>query len=331
MTTKWTVEKIMAVARDYQPACVLFAAADLDIFTSLKAKPLTAKVLAGKLKSDQRATAVLLDALAAMGFLRKRDIKYHVPRTVAALLSENAPNSVLPMVRHQSNCLRRWVQLPEVTKTGTPARRSPSIRGSAADEAAFIAAMNTVSGPIAKEIIQKLKSLRFRHLLDIGGASGTWTIAFLHAFPRTTASLFDLPEVIPMAKRRVADAGLTRRVKFIPGDFYIDDLPPGADFAWLSAIAHQNSGKQNRQLFVKIYKVLAPTGVLVVRDIVMDESRTTPEAGAMFAINMLVATPAGGTYTFSEYRKDLLAAGFAKIALIHKDEGMKSLILASKA
>ena len=89
--------------------------------------------------------------------------------------------------------------------------------------------------------MERLSPLRFQRLLDIGGASGTWTIAFLRAVPEATAVLFDLPQVMPLARERLTRAGLADRVSLVAGDFYTDDLPGGADFAWLSAIAHQNS------------------------------------------------------------------------------------------
>ncbi len=128
----------------------------------------------------------------------------------------------------------------------------------------------------------------------------------------------------------MAEAGLSDRVTFVPGDFYADPLPAGADFVWLSAIAHQNSREQNRELFGKIHAALDAGGSVIIRDIVMDESRTRPAGGAMFAINMLVGTEAGGTYTFEEYRADLEAAGFFDVKLLRRDEWMDSLIQARK-
>jgi len=330
MPHKWTEEEILNIAGGYQKASLLFAAADLDIFSTLNKKPMTAEALCAELGTDCRATSVLLNALVAMALLTKQNAKYSVTPAAADLLCQTKPQSVLPMVRHHANCLRRWVQLPQITKSGKPAELSPSIRGEAADTAAFIGAMENVSRPVADQIVEKLQPLSFTHLLDIGAASGTWTIAFLKAFPKASATLFDLPDVIPMAKKRIAQARLSRRVKFVPGDFYTDDLPPGADFAWLSAIAHQNSRAQNRELFAKIYHALKPHGTLVMRDIVMEKSRTQPPAGAIFAVNMLVATQGGGTYTFEEYRSDLLNAGFNDITLIARDEFMNSLIRAKK-
>ena len=330
MTKKWATEEVIAVVRGFQPACVLLAATDLNVFTILKTKPMSAKVVADKLEADTRAITILLDALAAMALLTKQNKEYSLSSDVAQLLTEDSSRSILPAIRHQANCLRRWVQLPQVIRNGQPAERILNIHSETEDLAAFIGAMDNFSTPVATDVISKLRNLNFCHLLDVGGASGTWTIEFLRAVPEAKATLFDLPEVIPMAKEHIAKAGLTDQVEFVEGDFYTDDLPGGADFIWLSAIVHQNSRQQNQQLFSKLYTVLENGGKLVLRDVVMDESRTKPEGGALFAINMLVATEGGGTYTFDEFRMDLLNAGFANIALVQQDEFMNSLISAVK-
>jgi len=330
MSERWTAEQILNAVRAFQPACILTAAVELDIFSALCQKPMTAKSLAGRLHSDIRATTILLDALAALDLLDKEQDTYSVPAKVAEILTEQSPHNVLPGVRHLGNCLRRWAQLARVTQMGRPADCPPSTRGEAADRAAFIGAMDNFSARIACKIIDHLGPLTFSHLLDIGGGPGTWTIAFLHAVPDARATLFDLPEVIPLAKQRIIDAGLSDRVNLVAGDYYTDDLPAGADFAWVSAIAHQNSRQQNRALFAKIYAALQEDGVLLIRDVVMDESRTRPEAGALFAVNMLVGTEAGGTYSFNEFQQDLSKTGFSEVTLVHQDEYTSSLIRAIK-
>ncbi|MGD8500954.1 MAG: methyltransferase [Phycisphaerales bacterium] len=330
MAKQWTTQELLNVSRSFQQACVLTAAAALDVFSPLHEKPMTARALASKLGTDPRATTILLDALAALELLTKLDGDYSVPEDVAGLLTEKSAKNVLPMVRHWANCLRRWAQLSVVTQKGGPAGCGPSIRGEAADQADFIGAMHNISGPIAAEVVDKLKSLKFDHLLDIGGASGTWTIALLGVVPEARATLFDLPSVIRMARERISGAGLRERVTLVAGDFYSNDLPAGADLAWLGAICHQNSREQNRALFAKVHKALKDDGALVIRDVVMEPSHTSPEGGALFAINMLVATEGGGTYTFDEYRHDLCKAGFGNVVLVHRDEFMNSLIRAKK-
>jgi len=117
----------------------------------------------------------------------------------------------------------------------------------------------------------------------------------------------------------------------VPGNFYTDALPAGADLAWVSAIVHQNSRQQNRALFGKVFAALVPGGRILIRDFVMDDTRTEPAAGAFFAVNMLVGTPGGGTFTFGELRDDLAAAGFVEVTLLRRGDGMDSIVGATKS
>jgi len=326
----WNADRLLETVRGFQAACVITAAADLDLFAAIEDGSTTAAVIAGRINADPHATEVLLDALAALGLLVKRNGSFRVPPEIAELLTEGLPTSILPGVRHQANCLRRWAQLARVVRTGQPAERTSSIRGEAADCESFIGAMNNFSESVAPQVVAKLMPMRFQRMLDIGGASGTWTIAFLLAVPDATAVLFDLPQVVPLARERLARGDMADRVTFVAGDYNIDPMPGGADFAWLSAIAHQNSREENRALYAKIHAALAPHGVLVIRDVVMDACRTQPAAGALFAVNMLVGTKGGGTFTFDEFREDLESAGFVDVRLLHRDDGMNSLVRAVK-
>ena len=109
-----------------------------------------------------------------------------------------------------------------------------------------------------------------------------------------------------------------------------DDLPDGADFAWVSAICHQHSRRQNRELFAKVFRALVPGGRIALRDVVMEPGRTQPVRGRLFAINMLVNTDSGGTFTFKEYVEDLQSAGFENPQLQVKHEAMNSVVVAEK-
>jgi predicted O-methyltransferase YrrM len=329
-TKSWTTEEVLNLGRSYQGAAVLAAAAELELFTALAPAPLNASALARRLDCDLRALSILLDALAAIRLLVKTGDRFALPPGLDTLLSADGSRSVLAMCQHQANCLRRWAQLAKVVKTGRPAERTPSVRGEAGDQQSFIGAMDNISAPTANHIIRALQPLQFQHLLDIGGASGTWTIAFLQACPSAQATIFDLPEVVPMAQHRVAAAGLRARVRFAAGDFMADALPPGADLAWVSAIVHQNSRAQNRLLFAKTFQALLPGGRIAIRDILMEESRTRPVAGALFAVNMLVGTEGGATFTFDELRADLEHAGFIQAAVVRADEAMNAIVVAAK-
>ncbi len=326
-----SAEHISELVRGYQAACVIMAAAELELFDRLGGRPFTAEQAAENLQTDLRGTTILLDALAALQLLGKQGQQYELAANVAEVLTARGSHSQLAMVQHQATCLRRWSHLAEVVKTGKPAPRQPGIRGANADYASFIEAMDNIARHTAAKLIAELPPLKYQRLLDVGGGSGTYTIAFLRANPTARATLFDLPQVMPQAKERLQNEGLSDRVDLVAGDFYSDRLPGGADLVWLSAIVHQNSRPQNRQLFARIFDALLDGGQLLLRDFLMEPSRTAPVGGALFAVNMLVATEKGGTFTFEELRDDLAAAGFADLRILRRDDTMHSVIAGRKS
>lgn len=330
MTKQWTASEVLQLTRTYQGACVLAAAADLELFEAIGPDEIDTREVSTRIRGDLRGTTILLDALAALQLLAKRDGLYSVPPALVPLLSPGAPGSVLAMVQHQASCLRRWARLAETVRNGAPPERVPSVRGEAKDRAAFIEAMDVTNRDAASWLIHELMPVPVTHLLDVGGASGTWTIAWLSENPAARATLFDLAAVIPQAKERLGAAGVLDRVELVAGDFYTDPLPAGADVAWVSAIVHQNSREQNRGLFSKIGAALVPGGRILIRDIVMDPERTHPVGGALFAVNMLSATAGGGTFTFTELREDLEAAGFREAVHLREDEWMHAVVSAQR-
>jgi SAM-dependent methyltransferase len=330
MTATWTQDKLLELVRGFQPACVVAAAADLNLFSCLTSQPTEVSCLAQTLKADTRALRILLDALAALTLVVKEDTGYSVTEPVKRFMSPATDASILASVQHLANCLRSWSQLANTIKTGHPCDRGPSVRGAQGDTESFIQAMQIFTREQIPQTLKRLQGFRFTHLLDIGGASGNWTAGFLAERPDAKATLFDLPQVIPLAQAHLAQCDMTDRVRLVSGDYNTDALPAQADFAWLSAIAHQNSRAQNRHLFARILTALEPGGTLIIRDIVMAEDRAHPIPDALFAVNMLACTTCGNTYTWQEYQEDLEHAGFSDVALIVEGQGMNSLIRAKR-
>jgi precorrin-6B methylase 2 len=172
----------------------------------------------------------------------------------------------------------------------------------------------------ARDLVKAVEPGAARNFLDVGGASGSYTIGFLKAVPMMRATLFDLPEVIPMARERINGEGLTERVALVAGDYNRDALPGGHDLALLSAVIHQNSREQNAALYKNVYNALAPGGRIIVRDYAMSSDRTRPASGALFAVNMLVNTRGGNSYTLEEITAGLGEAGFGKVNLLREQE-----------
>ena len=323
-------EAILKLARQFMESRILLSAAEMNLFTLLDGMPSTSKDLAGTLNADLRGLTILLDALAAMGLLSKKEDTYLSAPDAAPFLTQKSSRTVLPMILHAVHLWESWSDLTPIVK-GTGLGAAPVNSARDADElCAFIGAMHVVGMSLAQEIVTAIQPGQARNLIDVGGASGTYTIAFLKAAPEMKATLFDRSAVIQIARERLAEEGLLDRVHLVTGDFYEDELPGGHDLALLSAIIHQNSPMRNVELFRKVLRAMVPGGRLIIRDHVMEPGRIEPKDGAIFAVNMLVNTVGGSTYTFDEIRNWLEEAGFASVRFLRAGKHMDALVEAFK-
>jgi len=318
-------EAILGLSRKFMESRIFLTAAELYIFSLLSIHPTSAQEVADNIQVTLRGITILLDALVPMGLLEKKDEKYYCPAEVATLLSRDSPTSIMPMVMLSVGGWKRLSNLTEIVRYGLQ-RTRPSTFESISEQETFILAMRTIAHRLAPVIVAAIKPIGVKKLLDIGGGSGSYTQAFLETYPDMKATLFDLPSVIKIAQASLTDTDLIDRITFVPGNYYKDELPTGHDLALLSAIIHQNSPEQNIELYRKIYCALEPGGRLIIRDDVMSPDHTQPIGGALFAVNMLIVTPGGRTYSFEEIKASLESAGFAKINLIQPDEQMNGLI-----
>lgn len=325
-----TMDEVLALARNFMASRILLSGAELNIFPLLSEKPLSASTLAEKLPADLRGLTALLDALTALGLLLKKEGLYQCPPHLLEILSDTHPHSALPMILHLAHLWQNWSSLTDIVRGDKKSGDVSRLIVNEKERKAFIGAMHAIGHSQAAKIVTAVQPGAARNLIDIGGASGTYTMAFLEASPGMKATLFDREEVVAMARERLGEAGLLERVTLAGGDFYQDELPPGHDLAFLSAIIHQNSPEQNVELYGKIFRSLKPGGRLVIRDHVMEPDHSWPPSGAIFAINMLVATAGGGTYTLAEIREGLTRAGFTGVRLLEKTETMDDMVEAFK-
>jgi ubiquinone/menaquinone biosynthesis C-methylase UbiE len=331
MPEEWTRDKLLLVGRDFMLPRILLTAGELDLFSKLKGQPKSVADLCRTEEWNERGLAMLLDALAAYGLLIKTsDANYSLPESVERLLVKDSNESILPMILHGCRLWDTWSHLTHIVRTGeNPNTATDSVR-SADETKDFIEAMDVVGRVLGGIVADSIDLASYRRMLDIGGGSGTYTMAFLKKAPQMTATLFDLPEVTELAKRRLAGSEFSQRVRLVSGDYNKDPFPTGHDLALLSAVIHINSRQGNQTLFRRVYECLDPGGTILIRDHIMDPSRTRPVGGAVFAINMLVNTKGGSTYTYDEVRQDLEQAGFKDVRMIREGKNMDQLVSGTK-
>ncbi|UCD31645.1 MAG: hypothetical protein JSV38_12765 [Desulfobacterales bacterium] len=321
---------IVGDVRSFMKSRVILSAAALNFFTLLDTNFLSAKELADMLGLNGRATTRILDCLITFDLIEKKNGRYRTTENGSSL-SALHPKSILPMVKHMNTIWDNWSCLTECIKKGTNPHLKPFLESQPEeDRKSFIGAMHGAARNLSDKIANTYDLSSFKKLLDIGGGSGAYTIAFLKKNLQLDAIIFDLEGVIPITEEKIKENNLLNRVNLVTGNFYNDELPTGCDIALLSAIIGQNSPNQNYELYQKIYRALDAGGTLLIRDHIMDDSRTKPPAGALFAVNMLVNTPAGDTYTFSDVKDALEMVGFLDVKLIMAGEKMDCLVEAIK-
>jgi len=275
------------------------------IFETLHHSPMTDEELASRLSLNRRAVWTVMEALVALGYLIKKEEKYALSTEVEETFFKR--DSMLYSgfsFMHGYELTKRWLELPAVLKTGSPARRE---RGSIGQRY-FIEAMASNARLSAPEIASFcLAGLPVgARVLDIGGGPLTHARAFAGRGAQVT--VLDAPEVVEMMQPTIREG---ESIAMIAGDFTVA-LPPGPyHLAYLGNICHIYGEKENRALFQRVAAELVPGGRIAIVDFVRGEH---PFA-ALFAVNMLINTERGGTWTLAEYTCWLTGAGFLKIEL----------------
>jgi (2Fe-2S) ferredoxin len=310
-------DDLMEAFRSYQPSRILLTGVELDVFSAVGrlGERATAGAVAAGLQTDPRATDVLLNAMVALGVLTKTAGVFANTPVAARFLAAGSPDDARMALRHNSSLWDRWGALTACVRSGVPAPASaPDMRARSHDwTEPFIAAMHRNALSRAPLVVRAVGADGARRLLDVGGGSGAYAIAFARANPAMQAEVFDLETVVPIAERHIAAAGLTGRVRTRIGDLRRDRLGRDYDLLLISAICHMLGPEENRDLLGRAFEALMPSGRIVIQDHVMTPDKTAPRSGALFAVNMLVGTQYGGTYSQQEYSDWLARAGFAGI------------------
>ena len=314
--------------RGFQESRIILTGVELDIFTQVGGGASAAQV-AKKLGTDERATGMFMNALASLELLKKDGDTYHNSPLAARYLTEGSPDDSRMALRHTVDLWRRWTTLTDCVRKGTSVTYEEITERDDNWGNSFIAAMHKSASLRASEVVGALDLTNVQRVLDVGGGSGAYSIAFVKAGEKIHADVFDLPSIVPITKDYVAKAALSDRIGFKAGDMRKDELGEGYDMVLLSAICHMFSEEENAELFGKCFRALSPGGKIVVQDFILNPDKTSPKTAAMFALNMLVGTPRGNTYSDQEYFDGLAKAGFKEPFRIRL-HGPTGLIVATK-
>ena len=320
---------IREFSSSFQKSRILLSGFELDIFTNIEESGITCNQISHNLNLDEHACERLMNALVSLGFLKKQNKLFFNTAESSAFLSRKSPD-YLGGLMHSNHLWNTWSNLTKVIKTGVSAH--PDEINSRGEDwlTPFITAMHDRAKKQAPLQLASIDLSEIKSILDIGGGSGAYSMEFASRKPGIDATVFDLPNVVPITKVFLEKEGFSDKVKTYAGDYTTDDLPGGFDMVFLSAIIHSNSLEVNADLIKKCFGSLNKNGRIVIQDWIMNNDRTQPTPGAVFAINMLVGTESGDCYTEQEVTEMLSAAGFKDISRTEFETGLSRMVAYKK-
>jgi precorrin-6B methylase 2 len=321
----------MQFAWGYVPPLVLEAAIRHRVFDFLDSGPKTIQQLHTETHASERGLSAIAHALVGLGFLAKdAQGRFSLTPESAAFLVSTKPGFQGGIIRHCSEQLiPKFLSLNEIVSTGKPVEAVNQEDTGSEFFHQFVNDIFPMSYPAALTLARHLDLTSPTHVLDLAAGSGVWGIALAQSSPRVTVTAVDWPEVIPVTRNTVGRFGLAERFAYVEGDLLQADFGSGHTVATLGHIMHSEGAERSRALLAKTFKALAPGGTIAIAEFLVNPDRTGPIGGLLFAVNMLVNTDNGDTFSFEEISDWLAEAGFTNARTLDSP-GPSPLVLATK-
>ncbi len=299
----------------------MFAALELGVFERLQKGGATADALAKELSLNADAAERLLDACVGAGLLAKKDGVYSNNETASAYLVRSSPAALVGYIDYSNRvAYRMWGDLETAIRKGIHLWEATyGLKGDIfahffktdENKRTFLMGMHGMGMLSSPKVVESFDLGRFRHLVDLGGATGHLTLEAVRRHPKLKGTIFDLPAVVVVAQEFIDRSPDKARLGVVAGDFFQDPLPE-ADLYALGRILHDWSAEKIRILLSKIFRSLPAGGGLLIAERLLNDDKTGPLRGQLQSLNMLVCTE-GKERNAAEYTALLLEAGFKKV------------------
>ena len=306
---------------NYGSELLTAAVAHFDVFDLLCVSPLTLDQLQAHSNIEARPTNVLVTVLRAFGLIQQNsDGKFELTPLAVEHLAPDAyfgVNHYVGLAADSPGVL----EMVERLKTNQPA-------GAADDEGAAFIYRDGIESAMEREATARYFTMALcgraknvapllgdqvsmagvQWLLDVGGGTGIYSIAFLERYPALRAIVFDRPEVLKVAAEMAKEYGVEDRLECRAGDMFSDPLPENCDAILLSNILHDWDVPECQRLVQRCADVVPPGGRVLIHDVFLNDDLDGPLPIALYSAALFTVTE-GRAYSAREYSQWLSQAG----------------------
>ncbi len=311
-------EKIFAAVKAFQRTAALKAALTLDLFTAIGAGPADVAGLAARVGANPRGVRVLADYLTMLGLLEREGERWVLTAESAAYLDRRSPSFLADAIDSaylSDFTLDAYARLAEAVRRGATALDA---RGTLAPEHPYWPDFARAHAPFGRKIgpvlarVLGVADAGPMKVLDIACGHGLYGISVARANRDVQLFAQDWPDVLAAARAHAAEAGVGVRFHELVGDALSSDLGSGYDLALVVNFLPDLDTDGCVWLLTRVRAALKPNGRVAVLQLVPNESRLGPPVALTLALELLVTTPAGDTYTYAELAEMFRRAGFAR-------------------
>ena len=329
-----TPERLMEMSSAYGPPLVIGAAVGNKVFDSLESGPKSAEQVSKETGVSERGLRIIMNALVGLELLKKdRQKKYSLTPESAAFLVSGKPGTLAGFFGTIApQLISRWLRLTDIVRDGRPVVAVNQETEGTEFFRQLVESIIPMSYPSAQALGDHLKLAKAKNeirVLDLAAGSGIWGIALTQKSPRVRVTAVDWAGMIPTTKRVTEKFGARDRFDFIEGDLLKANFGNRYDIAILGHILHSEGEERSRQLLKKTFGALKSGGTIAIAEWLVNDQRTEPAPALMFAVQMLVNTEKGDTFSFSEIKSWLEDAGFKKVRKL-KTPHPSPLVVATK-
>jgi trans-aconitate methyltransferase len=322
--------ELVGGATSFRMAAVLFAAAELDLFSHIPPEGCTTEQAAQSLSIPEVSARVLMNALAAMGIINQEAGRYSMHADLRVLLAKG-PHSVLPEILHYRRENQVWLNLLQILRNDPGARADAAQALEAGHLSEYLTSVKMTNHGSAAKLTRRLKPLLsgVRRVLDIGGGSGDYAKMLLATSPDLKVTLLDRPEVLAQCQTALGPEIQTGRIELIAGDALDFHLAATHDIALISDLLHYFSYEDKRRLVFNAKESLLLGGAVVVSKFTLEDGGISPPSAALFSLKIHVKRPEAYLETDHEVVAIMQSVGLEEVTVEALDKD-KSLVIGKR-